>query len=221
MLIKFIRGMSALFILAPLVAGVAGVALGAGGGNRFEVTVTNLTRGQIISPAVVASHSDDLSSIFTVGTPASSELAAVAEDAVIDPMITLLSADPEVMDVATILGAAGPIMPGESASVVVNARGRFRNFTVVGMLVSTNDAFFALNGRRGPNRGSESHYSPAYDAGSEANNEDCAFIPGPPCGNEGVRDPAGAEGYVHIHAGIHGIGSLAPADLDWRNPVAK
>ena len=30
----------------------------------------------------------------------------------------------------------------------------------------------------------------------------------------------GEQGYVHIHAGIHGIGNLVAADRDWRNPVA-
>ena len=33
--------------------------------------------------------------------------------------------------------------------------------------------------------------------------------------------PGGGEGYVHIHAGIHGVGNLNPALRDWRNPVAK
>jgi hypothetical protein len=35
-----------------------------------------------------------------------------------------------------------------------------------------------------------------------------------------MRDPEGAEEYVHIHSGIHGIGDLDPAEFDWRNPVA-
>lgn len=60
----------------------------------------------------------------------------------------------------------------------------------------------------------------AYDAGSEDNSEDCAYIPGPPCGNGDVRDTVGAEGYVYIHSGIHGIGDLEPAEFDWGNPVA-
>jgi hypothetical protein len=37
---------------------------------------------------------------------------------------------------------------------------------------------------------------------------------------DGVRDTTGAEGYVHIHSGIHGIGDLEPAQADWNNPVA-
>lgn len=31
----------------------------------------------------------------------------------------------------------------------------------------------------------------------------------------------GEEGYVHIHAGIHGIGDFMASDRDWRNPVAE
>ncbi len=52
------------------------------------------------------------------------------------------------------------------------------------------------------------------------NSEDCIYIPGPPCGNPGVRDTDGAEGFVHVHPGIHGIADLVPAAHDWRNPVA-
>ena len=90
------------------------------------------------------------------------------------------------------------------------------------MLVTTNDAFFALRGVRAPRHGTSVHHSPAYDAGSEGNNEDCAYIPGPPCGNPEKRDPNDEpEGYVHIHAGIHGIGSLDRSLRDWRNLVAK
>ena len=54
---------------------------------------------------------------------------------------------------------------------------------------------------------------------SEENNEDGAFIPGPPFGNANVRATGNAEGFVHVHAGVHGIMSLAPETYDWRNPV--
>jgi len=43
----------------------------------------------------------------------------------------------------------------------------------------------------------------------------------PPCGNKFFRDTAGAEGFVHVHSGIHGIGDLDPETLDWHNPVAE
>ena len=62
--------------------------------------------------------------------------------------------------------------------------------------------------------------SPVYDAGSEINDELCISIPGPVCGGAAIS-PEDGEGYVHIHAGIHGIGDLAPATYDWRNPAAR
>ena len=83
----------------------------------------------------------------------------------------------------------------------------------------TNDAFFALDGARGPIvRDGLSRYSPAYDAGSEANDEQCASIPGPACGGNGGLE---GEGFVHVHAGVHGVGDLVPARHDFRNPVAR
>ena len=30
----------------------------------------------------------------------------------------------------------------------------------------------------------------------------------------------GAEGYVYVHSGIHGIGGVDPSVWDWNNPVA-
>ena len=37
----------------------------------------------------------------------------------------------------------------------------------------------------------------------------------------GGQPVGGEEGYVHIHAGIHGIGDLDASVRDWRNPVAE
>jgi hypothetical protein len=192
-----------------------------GRGNKYMVTVTNITSGQIMSPVVVASHRDIQDPLFTLGESASEALAKVAEDAAADDLIAALESNPKVREIQVITGVAGPIMPGESASVVVEASGPFYCVSAVSMLVTTNDGFFALNGEPGPRYGSKTYYSPAYDAGSENNNEDCDFIPGPPCDSHFVRDTEGAEGYVHIHAGIHGIGNLSPENFDWHNPVAK
>jgi hypothetical protein len=111
--------------------------------------------------------------------------------------------------------------------VSVETGGNFRHLSVAAMLIPTNDGFFALNGVRGPaGSATLTFVSPAYDAGSERNDELCASIPGPnfaECGGPGGGgQPAGGEeGYVHIHAGIHGIGDLDAAQRDWRNPVAQ
>jgi hypothetical protein len=60
-----------------------------------------------------------------------------------------------------------------------------------------------------------------YDAGTEANTELCAHIPGPPCGNKGVRAVDGAEGAVGPHGGILGVGDLDPRVVGWLHPVLE
>jgi hypothetical protein len=98
--------------------------------------------------------------------------------------------------------------------------------SLAGMLVSTNDAFVGLDGYTLPfglfnSLKDTSIDAPAFDAGSEANTESCAHIPGPPCGSPGVRVTDGAEGFVHVHRGIQGVGELDASTKDWRNPVAR
>jgi hypothetical protein len=99
------------------------------------------------------------------------------------------------------------------------------------MLIPTNDTFFALDSFVLPIVGAKTRSVPAYDAGTEANDQRCATIPGPRCGGEGhspVPDD-GDEGHVHIGNGFHELGTddgqggevLTPFAYDWRNPVAR
>lgn len=199
-------------------------------GRTFKVTVTNITpgsgtaSGQILNGLVVATHNRRFR-LFDLGQPASDELALVAEDALNAKLFAALSANPDVCDVKTI-GIVDPptifpILPGGSASVVIRAKGSCRYLSLAAMLVTTNDAFAALNGVRLPKKG-DTFLALAYDAGSEANTENCAEIPGPPCGDI-TSAGGGGEGYVSIHSGIHGIGIdglVIPSERDWRNPVA-
>lgn len=192
-------------------------------GKRYSVTITNLTRGQQFTPILVASHKEGVS-LFTLGAPASPELAILAEEGNTGPLTSLLLGLPEVKDVVS---SSGLLNPGSSVTVTVEAGGGFNHVSVAAMLIPTNDGFFALNGVKGPEGNKILEFeSPAYDAGSEVNDELCASIPGPffsECGGAGGGgQPAGGEeGYVHIHAGIHGIGDMNAATRDWRNPVAK
>lgn len=216
-------------LLQPAAPAPAPTAPAAPGGlATWEVSVTNITRGQILSPAVVYTHTAGMKPLFTLGSPASDELAGVAEDANNPALIAALQKSSKVGRIAEIKGKNGPILPGETATVTIQGslgffgRGRrFDHVSMASMLVVTNDAFTGLNGVRAPFRGAEVHMTPAYDAGSEANNEDGSYIPGPPFGNGGKRATAGAEGYVHMHAGVHGIKDLVPSDHDWRGNVAK
>ncbi|MBI3995655.1 MAG: spondin domain-containing protein [Nitrospirae bacterium] len=186
-------------------------------GRRYSVTITNLSRGQVITPPVVISHSPDFE-LFTLGSPATPELAALAEDGSTAPLLGFLATLPTVLEFTT---AAGPVLPGGSVTLELNTVGPFDAISAVGMLATTNDGFFGIRGIAVPKNGKKTVEAEAYDAGSEGNSESCAFIPGPPCGNAGVRDTASAEGFVHVHAGIHGIGDLVPATHDWRNPAAE
>ena len=217
-------------ILAALVIGVVaafgGVSVfgpvASGSSEReYEVSITNLTKGQIISPVVVATHRERMDPLFTLGSAASPELAMVAEDAVNGPLVASLTGDANVNSVETIFGTGGPIMPGETASVVIVGSKRFDHVSLAAMLVTTNDAFTGLTGVEVPKKGTTSLTTIAYDAGSEANSEDCDHIPGPPCGSPGVAAPGTPEGYVYVHPGIQGGSDLVPADHDWRNPVAQ
>ncbi len=71
----------------------------------------------------------------------------------------------------------------------------------------------------------------AYDAGTEANDQSCANIPGPRCGGEGYNGEPGEgdEGFIHIGNGFHDLGDtdsngaevLGPFTYDWRNSVAR
>ncbi|MGH8704492.1 MAG: spondin domain-containing protein [Burkholderiales bacterium] len=184
----------------------------------FEVTVTNATAAQSFTPILVATHASD-SVLFRLGEPASAELAVLAEGGDTAPLAAALAQNNQVLDVQS---SSGLLAPGQSSTLRVATRGRFKRVSVAAMLIPTNDSFLALNGMRGPS-GSDSItvFVPAYDAGSEPNDNRCVSIPGPVCGGEGTSPNAGGEGFVHISRGTHGNGDLDPAVYDWRNPVAR
>ncbi|MCP4285015.1 MAG: hypothetical protein GY792_11260 [Gammaproteobacteria bacterium] len=188
---------------------------------QYEVSITNLTRAQSITPILVASHKAGFK-LFELGTPASDELAALAEGGATGPLETSLYDSGKVIDINKSDGLLGP---GETTTVEINVPRHWRaEISVAAMFIPTNDGFMALNAAKVPlfNK-STTYLSPVYDAGSEPNDEKCENIPGPVCGGSGGSLPhEDDEGYVHIHSGIHGIGEdLDAATYDWRNPAAK
>jgi hypothetical protein len=204
-------------VLTVVIAAVVAWAAPAAAQNTVTIQLTNVSR-QIISPPVVVSHTWKVA-VFVPGQPASMDLAALAEDGDGSGLVDLLSGHDEVLDVAS---ASGPILPGETATLELEVRGKFNRISAVGMLVTTNDAFFGLsNFVVDPSRAVQRVMVPAWDAGTEVNNEMCDFIPGPPCGNPFMRDTEGAEGFVHVHSGIHGTGDLLPNEWAWQNPVVE
>jgi len=215
---KFPAPRSLMGLAALALVSTSALADGYRGGLKYEVTITNLTRGQIFSPPLVVTHPDDLA-LFEAGAPASPELAALAQDGEAADLADLLAGERGVR----VKVADGPVLPGGHITLKIRARSPRSVLSVASMLVSSNDAFLAVDGAPLPRsrNGIVTRTATAYDAGAEANDEDCAHIPGPPCGNPFVPSGALSEGYVHVHAGIHGIGGLDEAEFDWRNPVAK
>lgn len=192
------------------------------GSSRLEITVTNLTKGQQFTPILVATHKKGVK-LFEAGQPAGSQLATLAEEGDTGPLSALLNGNPDVGSVVT---GSGLTNPGQSTTIVIERQGRFPRISMAAMLIPTNDGFFSITDMPSP-RGREEVVllAPTYDAGSEKNDELCSSIPGPAfneCGGAGGGGKVGqGEGFVHVHAGIHGIGSFKPSTRDWRNPVAK
>jgi hypothetical protein len=187
--------------------------------QMYEVTVTNLTAHQVFTPLLIVSHPHD-TQLFQVGQPASEALEQVAESGDTSALATELMTTGGALDVVAL---TEPLLPGASVTEQITTDMEASHISVIGMLVPTNDGFVALNSAHVPET-SETLRVPAYDAGTEANDELCASIPGPPavCTGEGFNPSIeGAEGFVHIHRGIHGSPDLNAATYDWRNPVAQ
>ncbi len=215
-------------IFAIALLALSATATAADRSAMYEVTITNLSKGQTFTPQLVVTHSA-YARLFTLGEPASEELAVLAEDGGTGPLMDLLrSAGAAVGEVKTIPGL---LLPGKSVSVTIAAGRSHAYISAAGMLIPTNDTFFALNQQRLPIVGSVTYEVPAYDAGSEANDQNCANIPGPRCGGVGSSpgNNEGDEGFVHIGNGFHELGAvdengaeiLGPLAYDWRNPVAS
>jgi len=215
---KFIRIATAVLSVVGLLVVTAASAASAdyrGLRRRYAVKITNLSK-QVLTPPLVASHRSSFR-VFQVGGAASEPLYTLAETGSPALLADALDGRAEVGDVVV---GDGPIPPGHSATLVVRGSNSHPSFSVFGMLASTNDTFFSLQGRR-LTTWRTSADAPAYDAGSEENNESCVYLPGPPCSGSAERMTDGAEGFIHISNGIHGIDDLDPSLLDWRGDVAR
>lgn len=180
-----------------------------------NVTVTNLTSGQPLTPPVIIVHSSG-QSFFGENKIPSNALALLAEEGLPDGFLALEGS----RHVKKVYVGAAPIMPGETGSVMISVSSG-QKITVLSMLGTTNDGFTGLDAVSAPKDGYFKQYSTvAYDAGTEQNTELCAHIPGPPCNSHGARVTA-AEGLTQKHQGIQGVGDLDPTVFGWTGPVAK
>ncbi|MFV2001086.1 MAG: spondin domain-containing protein, partial [Acidimicrobiia bacterium] len=188
----------------------------------YEITITNLTSGQPVTPAVFAAHTGR-HELFQEGTTASNGIQQLAENGGVPVLASEAAANPDI-SASTVVGAA-PLAPGTSASTTLQVIGQADRFSLAAMLVCTNDGFGGLDGKKLPKEiGDEARYSArAYDAGTEVNTELFADLV-PPCDGDlttgtGTTNPDLAEnGRIHLHAGIEGNGDLTQAHR-WDGPV--
>lgn len=230
-------------VLATGTVAVSSTAVLAGQDRVYQVTIRNATLGQPIAPSVIATHNEAFQ-LFEIG-PAPMEgqngyddyfaLATMAETGYPVLVLEQVSVANGVWDAVALAKDNGMdippvIFPGESNSTTISASGNAKYLSAVAMLGATNDAFYAVRGVRLPNGVGDSVqvFANAYDAGSETNAESTATVGAlgamddDPMSGDGINE--GGEGYIHVHAGIHGIGGmdgLSAATHDWRNPVVE
>ena len=210
--------------------------LGAGGQGAppaamatFDVTVSNLTNSQPLSPIAVIADQATFE-VFEIGQPASAALEVLAEGG--DNSDLLTAADGIAAPGGSASGAA-PIGPAgsETVSITVNQLALpGLEISVSTMLVNTNDAITGVNDVEVGDMqvgDSVTLRTIAYDAGTEANTETAATIPGPAGGGEGfnaARDDIADR--VAMHPGVVGNDDgFATSDLNnqhrFDNPVAE
>ena len=227
-------------IAAILVASMAGIPQSnaepdSKRGITYEVTVTNLTAGQPITPPLIVTHAKD-AGFFTVGEQASSELQQLAENGNLEPLANMLA---EKRGVADIIQGTAPLVPandpGEtglahSETFEITAKGNERFISFASMLVCTNDGFAGIDSVRLPIH-QKTIFAMGYDARTEMNTEDFADMV-PPCQTAigvssddqgtGQTNPALSEdGIIIPHPGIMGDEDLLKDVHGWTNPTVK
>ena len=189
---------------------------------KYEISITNLTAGQPISPVAVVLHNANYK-MFALGESATLALETLAEGG---DNSALLDGAMGTSDVDESLSSEGLLLPGTTTMVTLEGDADY--LSLAGMLVNTNDGFIGLESYH------LSHLSvgealaleiKTYDAGTEANTESAATVPAQ--GGEGfnaARDDSNA--MVRLHAGVvtqdDGLSTSALTSLQrFDNPTAK
>lgn len=201
----------------------------------YEVTITNLTPGQPITPPLLVTHAKD-AGFFTVGEMANNGIQQLAENGNPEPLVEMLQ---DKSDIVEIVQGTVPLVPANdpgntglsySETFVVSTEGKMRYLSFASMLVCTNDGFAGIDSVKLPIK-QMTVYAEAYDARTEMNTEDFADMV-PPCQDAigvssddegtGASNPEIAEeGVIIPHSGIFGGEDLLENIHTWGNPVVK
>lgn len=194
----------------------------------FDVTISNLTAAQPLSPVAVIAHEAAWNSGFATGEAVSEAQEQLAEGGDNSALISAADDDATVHDTAA---GSDPVGPGATATVSLQfEQSDDMQLSVFTMLVNTNDTVTLLQDidlAALENGDSISMNARSYDAGTEANSETAATIPGPVGNGEGfnadrddVRDAAYlSPGVVTADDGL--AGSALSQLHRWDNPVMR
>lgn len=216
-----LAGMVLALLLVPTGAGAAPT-------RTYSITVHNMTDGQPFTPPVAVTHRQSIK-VFKVGREAKTGVQEIAENGNLDPLLADLTGKFRVADLIA-AGAPEPILPGGSLTFDITSTVAAKRFSIISMLVCTNDGFTGLDAVRLPTQVgvTDEYFTNAYDAGTEANTENLADIV-PPCSGfatgTGMSNPnLATNGVIAHHPGIQGTGScdmiLDPGTHGWTD-VAK
>jgi hypothetical protein len=195
--------------------------------TNIATTATGTPSFQPLTPPILVTHKNKLV-IWAPGEIANAGVSMLAEDPNAAPLKAMLTGNEDVYQAVAPGAAVGPTLSGSSKSWTIQSSDGFDRLDILMMLANTNDTFTGLAGLKLEDGTTVETY--AYDAGTERNNENCNFIPGPACGSHSngipasvVRDESGQLIHLQTPGGIQGVagGSLNPATTGWVGAVAR
>lgn len=189
--------------------------------SGYRIELVNLTNNQPLSPPGAILHDGGFRA-WEIGKPASDAVEVLAESGGASKLISLQQGNPMFTGKSALL--AGQTLSFEIGSSDAN----MDHLTVATMLINTNDAFTGLTNidLKGMQTGDKRVFlTPAYDAGTEFNDELTAHIPGPVAGGEGFNaERNDVTSVVTHHPGVvskddgHAQSALSQAER-FDNPV--
>jgi hypothetical protein len=218
--------------IAVAAAAIPAAALAADSGSgatsgihTYQVTITNLTKGQPLSPPLISTNYGS-GQFFKPGGTANWGVQQIAENGNNTPLYESTLTDMKSGYVTDVQRASAPLVPkgspadamfDQSVTITIRAKDTDR-INLIAMIGCSNDGFAGFNAARLPRAKGRTVNVPVfdYDAGTEENTEDFADLGAACQGAIGVKSTQGAvgtsmtdwrlaeNGSIHRHEGIFG-----------------